>query len=438
MKAIRSWTKRTLALCLTLGWALLLQAANDRFTLVIDPGHGGNDAGALGNFSKEKNINLKVALAFGRLVERNCPDVKVVYKRKTDVFVPLHERAHIANRNKADLFVSIHTNALPKGKRSRGLETYTLGMHRVDDNFDVAKRENSVILIEKDYQQHYEGFDPRSSESYIMFEFLQDKNMAQSVELARLVQNKTCTTTGRVNKGVKQAGFLVLRETSMPSCLIELGFITTPEEENYLNSENGVNNLGKGIYQAFVEYKRKYDKRITVPYRPKNDNDQTAVQGQSNETAPKEQPGKAAEPAKKDESASKDQSQRAEVKTEPEKREDSRKNDCMAVEAATEKPVADPTDKEDKPVFKVQILASYTKLKTNDAQLKGQHDADSYEENGMTKYTCGASCDYNAIYRLRKSLLAKFPQAFIIAFKNGQKMNVNEAIQEFKRNKQKQ
>ena len=165
MKAIRSWTKRTLALCLTLGWALLLQAANDRFTLVIDPGHGGNDAGALGNFSKEKNINLKVALAFGRLVERNCPDVKVVYTRKTDVFVPLHERAHIANRNKADLFVSIHTNALPKGKRSRGLETYTLGMHRVDDNFDVAKRENSVILIEKDYQQHYEGFDPRSSES---------------------------------------------------------------------------------------------------------------------------------------------------------------------------------------------------------------------------------------------------------------------------------
>ena len=154
--------------------AVVSAAADKRFTLVIDAGHGGHDAGALGKFSKEKNINLKVALAFGRLVESNLPQVKVVYTRKTDVFVPLHERANIANRNKADLFVSIHTNALPKGKQGRGLETYTLGMDRAGENFDVAKRENSVILVEKDYQQHYEGFDPRSSESYIMIEFLQD------------------------------------------------------------------------------------------------------------------------------------------------------------------------------------------------------------------------------------------------------------------------
>ena len=156
-------------------------AAKKGFTLVIDAGHGGHDAGALGSFSKEKNINLNVALAFGKLVESNCPNVKVIYTRKTDVFVPLHQRADIANRNKADLFVSIHTNALPKGAKASGLETYTLGMNRAAENFDVAKRENAVILVEKDYQQHYEGFDPNSSESYIMFEFLQDKNMAQSV-----------------------------------------------------------------------------------------------------------------------------------------------------------------------------------------------------------------------------------------------------------------
>ena len=199
-----------------LGLSLVGNAANKKFTLVIDAGHGGHDAGAKGAFSYEKNINLNVALTFGRYVERNCPDVKVIYTRKTDIFIPLHQRADIANKNKADLFVSIHTNALPKGRISRGLETYTLGMHRASDNLDVAKRENSVILIEKDYKERYAGFDPRSSESYIMFELLQDNNMSQSVELAKFVQQKVCNTAGRQNKGVKQAGFLVLRETSMP------------------------------------------------------------------------------------------------------------------------------------------------------------------------------------------------------------------------------
>ena len=236
-------------------------AANKKFTLVIDAGHGGTDAGAVGSITKEKHINLNVALAFGRLVERNCPDVRVIYTRKTDVFVPLHTRADIANRNKADLFISIHTNALPKGRISRGLETYTLGMHRAADNLDVAKRENSVILIETDYKQRYQGFDPRSAESYIMFEFMQDRNMAQSVDLAKYVQRRTCASAGRQNKGVKQAGFLVLRETSMPSCLIELGFISTPDEEQYLHSAAGVEQLGRGIFQAFVDYRNQYDKR---------------------------------------------------------------------------------------------------------------------------------------------------------------------------------
>ena len=362
----------TIMLVFTLAVAL---AAKKGFTLVIDAGHGGHDAGALGTFSKEKNINLNVALAFGRLVENNCPGVNVIYTRKTDVFIPLHQRADIANRNKADLFISIHTNALPKGAKAMGLETYTLGMHRASDNFDVAKRENSVILIEKDYKQHYEGFDPSSSESYIMFEFLQDKNMAQSVELAKMVQKRTCAAAARPNKGVKQAGFLVLRETSMPSCLIELGFISTPSEEQFLNSDEGIANMGRGIYQAFCDYLAKYDKSFTVPFNP-----------EVSET--KEE--------------NKEQPQPEEVKDEA-------------------------------PVFKVQILTSNVKLKSGSRQLKGRDDADFYKDGNIYKYTVGASTNYNEIYRLRKQLLDQFPEAFIIAFKGGQRMNVQKAIEEFKK-----
>ena len=362
----------TIMLVFTLAVAL---AAKKGFTLVIDAGHGGHDAGALGTFSKEKNINLNVALAFGRLVENNCPGVNVIYTRKTDVFIPLHQRADIANRNKADLFISIHTNALPKGAKAMGLETYTLGMHRASDNSDVAKRENSVILIEKDYKQHYEGFDPSSSESYIMFEFLQDKNMAQSVELAKMVQKRTCAAAARPNKGVKQAGFLVLRETSMPSCLIELGFISTPSEEQFLNSDEGIANMGRGIYQAFCDYLAKYDKSFTVPFNP-----------EVSET-------------KED---NKEQPQPEEVKDEA-------------------------------PVFKVQILTSNVKLKSGSRQLKGRDDADFYKDGNIYKYTVGASTNYNEIYRLRKQLLDQFPEAFIIAFKGGQRMNVQKAIEEFKK-----
>ena len=266
------FSKRILSLVAM--WLLLVLnvfSVNNRFTLVIDAGHGGHDAGALGTMSKEKDINLSVALAFGRYVERNQPDVRVVYTRKTDVFIPLKERANIANRANADLFISVHTNALPAGKIARGFETYTLGMHRAKDNLDVAMRENSVISMEKGYQQTYQGFDPRSSESYIIFEFIQGKNMERSVELARMIQKSVCTGANRPNKGVHQAGFLVLRETSMPGCLIELGFITTPDEEQLLNSANRVDDIARGIYQAFAQYKDRYDKGVTVPYRPTDD-----------------------------------------------------------------------------------------------------------------------------------------------------------------------
>ena len=206
-----------------------LSAQGKDFTLVIDPGHGGKDPGAIGKKGKEKNINLSVALKLGNLIQNNCKDVRIVYTRKNDTFVTLDKRAQIANNAKADLFISIHTNSVAKGRTVRGTETYTLGLHRTDDNLEVAKKENSVILIESDYEQRYAGFNPNSSESYIIFEFLQDKNMEKSVELATLIQKQFKTTAKRIDKGVHQAGFLVLRETSMPGVLVELGYISTPD-----------------------------------------------------------------------------------------------------------------------------------------------------------------------------------------------------------------
>ncbi len=412
---------------------LATAAKTNKFTLVIDAGHGGNDAGAIGSLTKEKIINLNVALAFGKLVERNCSDVKVIYTRKTDVFIPLHTRADIANRNKADLFISIHTNALPKGRISRGLETYTLGMHRAADNLEVAKRENEVILYEKDYKQRYQGFDPNSSESYIMFEFIQDHNMAQSVEMAKFVQRRTCASAGRIDKGVKQAGFLVLRETSMPSCLIELGFISTPDEERFLNTTSGVNQLAQGIYQAFLDYKRKYYGGVTVPLKvePK-----TEVEIPTVVPKPEVKPEVKAEPKPE---------VKPEVKAEPKPEpKPEAKPDSASSSASPTSPtsLSSPTTPAIAaapavPVFKVQILASSTKLKSNDPRLKGQKDAACYEEGGLYKYTVGSSANYNEIAQLRKTLAAEFPQCFIIAFKDGAKVNVQLAIQEFRNNNKK-
>ena len=400
----------------TLIWALMCMfvmtslAANKRFTLVIDPGHGGHDAGALGAISKEKNINLAVALRFGKYVEQNLPEVRVIYTRTKDVFIPLNERANIANRANADLFISVHTNALPAGKVARGFEIYTLGMHRAKDNLDVAMRENSVISMEKDYQQRYQGFDPRSSESYIIFEFIQGKNMERSVELARMIQRGVCDGANRPDKGVHQAGFLVLRETSMPGCLIELGFITTPDEERLLNNDNRVDDIARGIYEAFAKYKKKYDKSVSVPYRA-SDSEEVNL--------PKIVPDQ--EPAPKTRAVTRgEQSKREEATHEQPRRE---------VKEVKKAEVADA------PVFKLQIFVGSRNLRKGDAHFKGETDYDSFQEGNLVKYTLGASTNYNEIYRMRKEKLEKFPEAFIIAFKNGQKYDVNQAIREFKQNR---
>ena len=415
----------------TLIWALMCMfvmtslAANKRFTLVIDPGHGGHDAGALGAISKEKNINLAVALRFGKYVEQNLPEVRVIYTRKTDVFIPLNERANIANRANADLFISVHTNALPAGKVARGFETYTLGMHRAKDNLDVAMRENSVISMEKDYQQRYQGFDPRSSESYIIFEFIQGKNMERSVELARMIQRGVCDGANRPDKGVHQAGFLVLRETSMPGCLIELGFITTPDEERLLNNDSRVDDIARGIYEAFAKYKNKYDRSVSVPYRAK-DSEEVNI--------PKIVPDQ--EPAPKTRVVTRGkQPKREEATPEQPKREVKKQEPKKDVKKQETKKEVKKAEIADAPVFKLQIFVGSRNLRKGDAHFKGETDYDSFQEGNLVKYTLGASTNYNEIYRLRKEKLEKFPEAFIIAFKNGQKYDVNQAIREFKQNR---
>lgn len=407
--------KITLLLALMCMLVVTAFAANKRFTLVIDPGHGGHDAGARGAISMEKNINLTVALRFGKYVEQNMPEVRVIYTRKQDVFIPLHERANIANRANADLFISVHTNALPAGKVARGFETYTLGMHRAKDNLDVAMRENSVISMEKGFEQTYEGFDPKSSESYIIFEFIQGKNMERSVELARMIQRSVCDSGCRPDKGVHQAGFLVLRETSMPSCLIELGFITTPDEERLLNDNAKVDDIAKGIYEAFAKYKNKYDRSVSVPYRAAN---------RQESTLPKIVPDSYKEEAEN----------RRVKKQEPVRRTRAAKTDDSDRKADTVASQSRNAPK-DAPVFKLQIFVGNRNLRKGDAHFKGETEFDSFQEGNLVKYTLGSSTNYNEIYRLRKEKMEKFPEAFIIAFKNGEKYDVNQAIREFKQNR---
>lgn len=394
--------KQLVLLVLMFFSAISLQAADTRFTLVIDPGHGGNDAGAVGVISKEKDINLKVALAFGRYVERNCPDVKVIYTRKNDTFVTLQGRANIANKNKADLFISIHTNAVERGKSVKGFEVYTLGMHRAGDNLDVAKRENSVITLEADYKSRYQGFDPNSSESYIMFEYLQDKNMESSVKLARLIQNNVCRSASRINKGVHQAGFLVLRESSMPSCLIELGFISNPEEERQLNDPIIQEQMAIGIYKAFQSYRGK-TANVDIPVSTPALTQEPLVS--RTEAAPVETSVPVVETI-------------TEVTT-----HDVKKEQTVAPVVETDNSM---------PVFCVQILVASKELKPSDYRLKGLTDTKYYCDGGLYKYTYGASNNYNDIYKLRKQIIDKFPEAFIVALKDGVRVDVNEAIKEWK------
>jgi N-acetylmuramoyl-L-alanine amidase len=359
-----------IVITLILSLSLLNTQAQKRFTVVIDPGHGGKDPGCVGIISKEKAINLAVALKFGSLIEQNHSDVQIIYTRKTDVFIPLDERANIANKYKADLFISIHVNAVKRGNAS-GTETYTLGLANSDENLDVAMRENSVILMEDNYLQKYEGFDPKSTESYIIFEFIQNKHMEQSISLASEVQ-KSFVRSNRLNRGVRQAGLLVLRKTSMPGVLIELGFITNRTEERFMASIEGQAALAQTIYRAFDTYKKDYDRKLG------NIKDKQVV------TAPP---------------------------------------DITASHTSSADNREATTGHTSDIIYKVQILTSDKKLSVKDKRFKGYNNISFYMDKGIYKYTYGATSDYKTILNMHKKATKDFKGAFIIKTKDGKRVN---------------
>lgn len=350
----------------------IAQNGKKAFTVVIDPGHGGVDPGALGKKSKEKNINMSVSRLLADMIKDKYPEVKVIFTRTKDVKIPLARRADIANNANADLFISIHSNA-SKSRSANGCETFTLGAGSSAEAKKAAMYENEVILSEENFEELYKGFDPRSSESYIIFELIRSHDMELSADLAQMVQKGMVKHGKLANRGVSSAGFLVLHRTVMPSILVELGFITNSKDEGVIASKEGQKKLARGIFEGFSNYYSTYHNGAKLESIYSND---VVI--------------------KKEEST-----------------------------AAKAKPA------EGKPVFKVQILTSGKKLTGNDRRLKGVK-AEYYKENGTYKYTYGASEDYNLIVKKRKEISKKFKEAFIVAFLNGKRMDTQEAIRIFK------
>lgn len=345
------------------------------FKVVIDAGHGGKDPGAVGAITREKDINLGVALALGEMISQKQSDVKVIYTRDADFFVDLQERANIANRSKAQLFISIHTNAA-KSREARGTETYTMGLRRSNENLEVAKRENSVILLEDNYKVKYEGFDPTSSESYIMFELLHDRFIEQSISMASAIQTEF-KEANCVDRGVRQDVFLVLRNTGMPSVLIEVGYISNPAEEEFLNSKSGQQKLANCIYSAFCQFKRNFDNRqgrqVTVPAARNNQTVTTIAE----------------------------------------------KRDTVVTQKAISTTSVISTEEV---VYKVQLMASPTLLNAKSPQLKGISPVEFYDEKGLHKYTYGSTSDLKEAKKIQKELSSKFKGCFIVGFKDGVKV----------------
>lgn len=351
------------------------------FTVVIDAGHGGKDPGAISANKKlyEKDVTLKVALMVGESIKKNHPEVKVLYTRKTDVFVGLNDRARMANKANADLFISIHTNAA-KNRTAKGAETYTLGIEeeRTERNLEIAKRENGVIFLEDNHEKTYANFNPNSPESYIIFEYMQSEFVKESIHMAQYVQEHLASDANRHDRGVRQAGFLVLNATSMPSILVELGYISNAEDAKYLGSESGQKRMSRCISEAFDKY---YTDLMKL------NASQPSVESTRTTTIP----------------------------------------------ASKEQPKAIQGD-EQQPVFKVQFLSSSKLLAAEDKAFKGLKPVEFYYDKGLYKYTYGSSTNYNDIIRIKKKVNEKFKDAFIIAFVQGERIDTQQAIALFKQN----
>lgn len=422
-----------------------IYAADDKFVVVIDAGHGGKDGGAVRGTYKEKDINLSVALALGKLIDSNMRDVKVIYTRKTDVFVDLYKRADIANKAKANLFISIHTNSTAaKVTTASGADTYILGLAKSEENLAVAKRENSVILLEDNYNKRYEGFDPNSPESNIIFEFMTDKYMEQSLQFASFVQSGFSGVARRVDRGVLQAGFLVLRESGMPSVLIELGFINNPAEAKYLTSSTGQRNMASAIFSGLEKYKKEFDKkqgksysentqaRRTEPVRSDiivEDRTESSDNRSSQDTnkASKANSNNRPKYISKNTDVSQLTASNTTKKT-PAKQEQSRKTESTPVNTSTpakENKTTQKVNNNTKTVvpsgtieYRIQFLTGGSKLPSNSPKFKGLSPVSFYQEGTTYKYTYGSATTEAEALKLQKEARTKFKDAFIVRFKN--------------------
>ncbi|MDU1889160.1 MAG: N-acetylmuramoyl-L-alanine amidase [Dysgonomonas sp.] len=384
----------------------VVMAAESKFVVVIDAGHGGKDGGAVRGIYKEKEINLGVALALGKMIEENFKDVKVVYTRRSDVFVDLNKRTQIANKAKANLFISIHTNSTAsKSTSASGADTYILGLARSEENLAVAKRENSVILMEDDYTTKYQGFDPNSTESYIIFEFMTNTYMEQSLKFANFIQKDVRNIAKRTDRGVRQAGFLVLRQSSMPSVLVELGFINNPTEAKFLSSRLGQRTMATAIYSGFIKFKQDFDKKqgnFVVSKSNKKDeplpNNEVIEENITVETKITEE--KVTVPST------------TKTKTEPAK----------AVVEKTVTTTIKKTSENNQIEYRIQFLVSPNKLANNSSQFKGLSPVDSYKDGKVYKYTYGSTTNFNEAVNLQKRVRTKFKDAFVVKFKNGERI----------------
>lgn len=379
-------------------------------TVVIDPGHGGKDPGAVANGVREKNVVLNVGIKAGELIKAAHPNVNVVYTRKKDVFIPLDQRANIANQNKADLFISVHANVC--GAPSvRGSETFILGLHKSQENLEVAKKENSVILMEDDYNNLYEGFDPKESESYIMFELIQGQHLEQSTLLADRMQTEFSTTAKRSNRGVKQAGFLVLWKTSMPSVLVELGFMSNVNEAKYLSSEAGQYELATAIANAFTSYKNKVENKKSA----------TTTQSAKEKKTPKTENTTQAKAPLNEGEPQKEKESQINSETKPNSNEGT-KDKALTTNA----PQATTEISELKGTwFAVQIMSLNQAEKENSPLFKSQKPIYHLEEGGMHKYYLAISKKKQDINQLLHTIRKDFNGAFPVAFVDGKKVSFN-------------
>ena len=357
-------------------------AQKKAFTVVIDAGHGGHDPGAMGKLTQEKKLNLEVSQRLEQQIKLHHPDVKVVMTRKNDVFLTLQQRADIVNKNNADLFICIHTNAA-ENRNVTGTETFVLGVDKMQSNLDVAMRENAVMLLEDDYQTTYEGFDPNSVDSYIMFELMQDQYIDQSLNFATLVQHQF-TDIGRSDRGVRQAGFWVLHKSACPRVLIEMGFISNINEEKYLASDKGKEDITNSIYQAFEQYKSAYDRKHGI------------VKASQAESKPAEAKADKPAEAKADKPAEAAKSAEAEAA---------------------------------KPVYKVQIFSTLKPVPAGDPTFRGLKNCQCTKDGKFYKYTYGEDADYQTILDIQQELKTKFKDCFIVAFLGNKQIPVKEALQ---------